>query len=56
MLETSITQHCDAIGGARLAGNEQACCGLSHPFRFTIASTATGTYGGMQPFDTGQSL
>jgi hypothetical protein len=23
--------------------------------RFTIASTHTGTYGGVQPFDTGQS-
>jgi hypothetical protein len=26
-----------------------------HP-RFTIASTQTGTYGGVHPFETGQSL
>ena len=35
--------------------SEQSCRGLPHPFRFTIASTHTGTYGGVQPFETGQS-
>lgn len=29
---------------------------FSHPFRLTNTSTHTGTYGGVQPLDTGQSL
>jgi len=44
------------IGGERLAEDNSGCCGLSHPFHSTIASTATGTYVGMRPFATGQSL
>jgi hypothetical protein len=31
------------------------CPASPYPCRLTIASTHTGTYGGVQPFDTGQS-